>query len=160
MKRLKKYRFCVSTILFLSIAAAFWVQTYSIKSSKFELTGVISATTLPRIIIAGLTALTVVDFVFEWRKQRLGKTTDLPSIRNGILSLLCMLVCAGMMKPLGFVISGTLLASSLLIILADQPRTKKFVACRIAIALGITLVVFLIFRYFFKYAVPTGYLWS
>lgn len=160
MKQFKKYRFCVSTLLFLSIAAAFWVQTYSIKTSKFELTGVVSATTLPRIIIAGLVVLTAADFIFEWRKQRLGKAAELPGIRNGIISLLCMLVCAGMMKPLGFIISGTLLSGSLLIILADQPRTKKFVVNRIAIALAITLVLFLIFRYFFKYAIPTGYLWS
>lgn len=151
--RNRRWRKAVPSLIYLFIAAIFYVQTFSIQQSVSGSMGAITPRTVPRVVILCFALCAVFNLLNDVKKQ----DTEGLFIKKPfkyLITATAFLFIAQSVKSLGFVICGSVFLFALFIVLEDEAITKKIVIKNLLMAIMFSLVFCYGFRYGLHVRIP------
>ena len=148
---MNKVRKALPSVVYLLIAAVFYWQTFLIH--KTDNIGIVSATTIPRVIILMLAACAVLNLVHDLKQDgEVARYINIPwkFLVTGLLLFFAAQYC----KKIGFVIIGSVFLGVLFNLLDEEAHTPKRVILQILLAVVLAFAISYGFRYGLKVRLP------
>ena len=143
-----KVRKALPSVIYLIIAGLFYWQTFSIR--KTDTMGLISATTVPRVILLLLVIAALINLIHDLRNENEPERfIQVPW--KFLVTALLLLFAAQYCKKVGFVIVGSIFLGVMFNLLDDaEVRTPKRIILQVLLGIVLSFAICYAFRYGLK----------